>query len=195
MIKLVTADDLCTAAERVLVEHLPGYAAQYALQRDLTVLPGVRDWHQVPTLEALSSANFPAGAITSPGLTGPPAVPSASRGNRVDATWQIEVGIFDRGTDWNDTAARTRTWAALIRLTLLAHPFGGAVTNCKWIGESYRQIGQRNSARTIGGCSVLFDITAVDVADPGAASVDPVVLSTASTVTVRSSPALPEPTT
>ena len=68
--RIVTADDICVAVEKILVDHL--HATVQAMEWDTSTrgrLQVVAGWHHVPTLEAISSAEYPAGAIESPGLT------------------------------------------------------------------------------------------------------------------------------
>lgn len=176
---LLTADDLCKAAETTLRDHLPALAAARGLDP-------VVEWKQVPTPDALSTANTPAMAITSPGLTEPP----ARRSGTVDATWRIVIGVYDRGDDYGDTAARTRKWAAVVRQVILQHPtLGGVANGVAWVGEEYAERPERSSARTLGGCAVAFDVSARDVIDTkpytDPATADPTVTSTHRTVTIR----------
>lgn len=185
-VRLVTADDLCRAVEAVLAADLPGWAAAAGLVEPGE--PGVRTWQQLPTPEALSSATFPAGAITSPGLTGPPA---KSR-NGYDATWRLAVAVYDRGTDHADTAGRVRRWAALVRTVLVSSSrLGGLAYSVTWVGEDYAARAEPGSARTLGGCSVAFDVLVRDVVpsavppELGGAPAGPVVTSTATAVTVH----------
>jgi hypothetical protein len=179
--QLVTADDLCRGAATALTDTLPGLIAAFGLDTpDAPAKPFVAptSWDQVPTLEALNRAAFPAGAIISPGITGRPVKSSLG----TDAVWRIVAGIYDRGTDYNETAGRCRTWAALIRAALLRNPtLGGVASSVTWVGEAYRQIPQKSAARTLAGCSVEFDVAARNVVDVDAIDL-PIVLSTYSTV-------------
>lgn len=182
---LLTADDLCVAAETVLKEHLPPLAAARGLEP-------VRTWKQLPTPEALTAANLPGIAVTSPGLTKPP----TRRASGWDATWRVVVGGFVRGRDHDATAARVRDWAAVIRQVIVQHPtLGGVATGVDWVGEEYAERPERSSARTLGGCAVAFDVTARNVIDtevyvppvnPGDPPTQrPVVTSTHKRVTIR----------
>ena len=146
--RIVTADDGCQRVEAVLREHLPALA-------ELADLRPVVEWQQVPTEEALTAANVPAVAITSPGLTEPPT--RDIRG--VNATWRIGVGIIDRGADYQDTARRTRTWAALVRTVLLQHLAGDLVREVAWVGEEYALRPESTSARTLGAAAVALDVS------------------------------------
>lgn len=123
----------------------------------------VREWQQVPTLPALATASFPAAAIASPGLVSQPKF-SQSTG-LYTATWELRVGIYDRGRDYNDTAARIQDWCTAIRLTARAHPsLGGIAKSLDWRADRYDEFPNRDQARTIGGGIVVFDVTA-DVID------------------------------
>jgi hypothetical protein len=183
LVPLLSVDDLCKAMQQVLEDHLPALAASRGLQP-------ITSWDQLPSPDALTRANLPAGAITSPGLTALP----ARRSGGHDATWRIAVGVYERGRDHTETAAKVRDWAAVIRQTVLHHPtLGGVASGVVWIGEEYAERPERSSARTLGGCAVAFDVTARNVIDsepyvppdsPGGGD-QPVVTSTHRTVTVR----------
>lgn len=182
-VRLVTAHDVCSAAEAILTEHLPGWAAAAELKP-------VTTWQQVPTVQAISSAPVPAGAITSPGLTEPP----TKHRDRHEATWRIVAAVYDRGSDYTDTARRIRTWAALIRAVLVQHPrLGGLALRLDWVGEEYELVPEQG-ARTLGGCAVAVDVVVADVvpstAPPGLGGPPPAptVTATRSTVTVRPTP-------
>lgn len=181
--RLVTADDLCVAAGAVLTANLPTLIEQLGLDEAHGAVKPYRlprdGWTQVPTPEALQSANIPAGAITSRGIVGTPRKSSLG----IDADWRLIVAVFDRGPDYNQTATRVRTWAALVRGVLLANPtLGGVATGLQWRGESYRQFPQTAVARTLGGCVVEVDVTARNVADLGEAL--PLVQSSAPSLDV-----------
>lgn len=182
-VRIVTADDLCRAAQGVLDAQLQGLieALGFDTPTDGTkAYAKPKAWAQVPTLSALQAAALPVGAVTSSGTVGKPRKSSLG----YDADWRIQVGIFDRGRDYDDTASRARTWAALIRAVLVLNPtLGGVATATTWVGETYRQFPQTSAARTLGGCAVDFDVTARNVLDLGA--INPIVLSTPSTLTVR----------
>lgn len=182
-IRIVTADDLCRGAQTVLAAQLPALITALGLDTPAAgqkAFAAPSTWVQVPTLEALQAASMPAGAITSTGTVGPPRKSTLG----TDADWRIRVGVFDRGSNYDETASRARTWAALIRAALVLQPtLGGIATATRWVGEAYRQFPQVNAARTLGGCSVDFDVTARNVVDLGA--IAPVVLTTGSTLTVR----------
>lgn len=192
MTRLVTADDLCVAAESTLRTHLPAVIAQLGwdpaavaeLEAAARFTPFVapKAWAQVPTLEALTTANFPAGAVTSPGLVDVP-VRTGRWGTGHNATWRISVGIYDRGGSYDETATRVRKWAGLVRATLLNNPtLGGVASSLMWRGEEYRQITVQRAARTLGGCAVAFDVTSENVVD---LTDDPSVTSASPTVLVK----------
>ena len=183
--RLISADDVCRAVEAVLVEHLDDTleAAGWdvASGGDLT---SVRTWDQVPTLDALSRADLPAGAIESPGLAGLPARTEAGW----SSTWRVVVGIYDRGETHDATAAKTRRWAAAVRATVLDNAaLDGLAQSVTWVTEAYAQQAANNVARTLGGCAVGFDITVPDVVTLpliAPANPEPVVESTHTAVTV-----------
>lgn len=178
-VRLITADDVCRAVEQVLTEHLPRWA-------EASGLPAVKTWQQLPTAQAISAADVPAGAITSPGLTESPTKHRTS----YDATWRISVAVYDRGNDHSDTQRRTRIWAALIRTVLVQHArLGELARRLDWVGEEYA-LGPEQGARTLGGCAVAFDVTVTDVVPPVAppdlgGATDPTVITTRPAITVR----------
>lgn len=159
MTRLITAGDLAEGMETVLVADLPGLIETLGLE---DLLKPVRTWKQLPTIQALTEANMPAGAITSPGLASPP----TRKGSRVDATWRIVVSLFDRDVDHTATTQRIQQWAALIRAVGHRNPsLGGIATSTTWVGERYELIPARSAARTLAGCSVDFNVSARDVVD------------------------------
>lgn len=187
----VSVAQVCDAAEEILRAHLPDVvdaAGRGPGTRD--ALGRVKRWDQVPTLAALMAANpasFPTGGVTTPGLAGPPVRQGAGA---YDATWRIEVGVFDRASTWTTTARLLRDWAAVLRQTLCAHPtLGGIAEQTAWVGEDYRQIADRSS-RTLGGCSVRFDVLVKNALTPLDLSPQPrpTVASTRTTLTVRPTP-------
>lgn len=189
-IRLVTADDLCVAAQTILEEQLGDLIDALGLGAPESPAPDdeaatpfevPETWTQVPTETALQSAETPAGAISSPGTIG------AARTTRtgVSATWRIRVAMFDRGTDYNDTAHRVRTWAALIRGVMLRNPgLGGLASGLRLATESYRLFPETGAARTLGGCAVEFDVDVQNIADLSELDVVPVVATTHPHVTV-----------
>lgn len=188
--RLVTADDLCVAAAIILDTHLLDVVRAQGWHEAPGALKPVTTWEQIPTLEALSSARYPVGAVTSPGLT---SRPTRTTKRRHDATWRISVGVWDRGVSYQDTASRVRRWAAAVRATLLDHrTLGGIADGLWWAGEEYRQNPTREAARTLGGCAVSFDVDVSDVVDltapPDGPGTGPVVLSTSARITTRPLP-------
>jgi len=180
--RLITADDVCAAMESAMTDHLPGL-----LSRSGFVLDEFTDWDQVPELDALSKAQLPAGAITSPGLAATP-VDSTTRG--ITAVWQVVVGVFDRGRSHDETARKVREWAALVRAAALTSDcLDGFAERVTWVGEEYAQRPERTAARTIGGCAVTFHVEVRRVVDIGPADPTtgdlPIVRTTPTTVSVR----------
>lgn len=177
--RLITAADVCEAAETALVAGLLDTITAFGLEDEMTP-PAT--WDQLPTLEALTSANMPAGAITSPGLVGEP----VQRSTGYDATWRLVVGVYDRDADHSATADRIRTWAGLLRATIVrARSLGGLAQSVKWSGENYQLLPMRSAARTISGCAVAFNVTVTNVVDVFDLGDLPIVESTHPILTVR----------
>lgn len=175
-----TVDTLCSEAETLLRAQVPPLLVALALDTDLKPLT---TWQQVPTMEALSTAKYPAGAITSPGLV---KRPTRTRSSGYVAVWRLAVAVYDRGRDHADTAHRARTWASVIRAVMLDNPtVNGVASGVEWVGEDYAQEPGKREARTIGGCAVTFDVTVGNVHDT-TPNDRPTVQATRSTVTVRS---------
>ncbi|MSZ75522.1 MAG: hypothetical protein F2667_00275 [Actinobacteria bacterium] len=162
--RLVTAETLCQAVEATLRADLPGVVAAFGWTERLGA---IEDWHQVPRLEAISTANLPAGAITSPGLVRPP---TYSRSSGWSATWRVVAGVYVRGEDHHDTAARCRDWAGVIRTVFLANRSLGGVADggLVWAGEEYDEQPQKSVARTLAACAVAIDVSATNVIDTAA---------------------------
>lgn len=179
---MLGADQLCRATEAVLSAQVP--ALLTLLVR--TDLGRIRTWQQLPTIEALSSAQFPAAAITSPGLSGTPIYSRSS--NSWTATWRIAVGVYARGKDHAETAAHVRDWCAVFRTVLLMNKrLGGVAKSLTWVGEEYARIPRKEQARTFGAGAVAVDVTVDNVADfDGLGNQQrPLVLSTHPTLTVQ----------
>lgn len=162
MSSIVSVDELCQATETTLRDMLP----QVLLIPEVVALIGeprdpyvVKTWQQLPVVEAIATAQLPGIAITSAGLVDEP---SYSRANQAwDTTWRIGVGIYDRGRDHEETQARVRNWAALIRTSLqLAPTLGGVAQGLTWSGEQYQLLPNRNQARTAAAGAVAFDVKA-----------------------------------
>lgn len=180
---ILGADQLCQATESMLTEKVPVLVELLGRTKDLAP---VKTWQQLPTIEALSSAQFPAAAITSPGLSGTPTYHRSS--NSWTATWRIAVGIYDRGKDHAETAARVRDWCAVFRTVLLLNKsLGGVANSLVWVGEEYARIPRKEAARTFGAGAVAVDVTVDNVADFDGLDAQnlPLVLSTHPTLTVQ----------
>lgn len=155
-----SADQLCVAVQEVLEADLPSVIAHPQAAEFLDGDYGpIAEWQQLPTIDALSTARFPAVAITSSGLVAAPTY-LASSDSRV-VTWRIVVGIYDRGRDHADTQARIRNWCALVRSCLLRNPnLGGVADSLAWVGEEFALLPNRTQARTIAAGAVALDVTA-----------------------------------
>ncbi|MBZ5736492.1 hypothetical protein K8Z61_18530 [Nocardioides sp. TRM66260-LWL] len=185
----LTADDVCAAVEAAMVRHVPRVIGAAALDE----YDPPATWRQTPTIEALREARreFPAGAIVSTGPVGDP----KQQPTGYDATFRVEVGVFDRGTDWNDTATRIRTWAGIIRAAAhVDRTLGGIAAGVTWVGETYRRFPDPQVARTLGGCAVELDVYVEDVLtlaqlpDPDTGEYPPGHVVTRTTHTVTSRP-------
>jgi len=147
-------------------------------------LEPVGTWQVVPDLDAIAAAALPAIAIQAPSVR---AVPVRSGAGKLDATWDLSVGIFDRGVDHLDTQDRVETWAAIIRAAgLLAGSLGGLISKLSWQGEAYALLPDRAQARTMAGAEVMFEITAPDAIDLEGlrqlVAPDPIVTATESAI-------------
>lgn len=191
-VRLVTADDFCAGTQAVLEEQLHPFVQQL-IENEVPIagevlkvkdFPAIKEWQQVPALQAFNAANFPSAAVTSPGLVTAP-VKGQERG--YDATWRVLVGVYDRGRDYAETQRKARIWAALVRAVMIQPgngSLGGIATGVRWAGEELDRIPNKNSARTIGVAVVVLDFKAENVVD--LSGLDPVVNSTSVSVTARS---------
>ncbi|HXH77314.1 hypothetical protein [Nocardioides sp.] len=186
MIEIGSADELCKAAETTLRAALPmvlnlpevkGYLGARAPEFE-----AIKEWHQLPTLEAISSAKFPAVVITTPGLVGPPVYQRSKQS--WETTWRLAIGIYDRAGDHAATSARVRDWIAFIRTALLRNvTLGGVAKGITWAGEEYDLLPDRKHARTIGAGALAIDVR-VDVPDTLGLGL-PAATKTTTTLTVN----------
>ncbi len=189
---IFSADELCVAAESVLRGDLPSILSHpFVTERVDGDYGDIATWQQLPTIEALSTAQFPAVAITSSGLVSSPTYAVSEAAHR--ATWRVVVGIYDRGNDHADTQARIRNWCAAVRASLLRHrSLGGVAEGLSWVGEEFALLPNRNQARTIGAGAVAFDVTAlmanIPLLPPSDGGEWPVVLTTPMTVSAQPPP-------
>lgn len=176
---MITADDVCLAVEATLRAHLAGVVESLGWGTDLRP---VTDWHQVPLVEALTSAQPPVGGIESPGLTGRP---DRNGDGGYDGIWRVSVGVFDRGDDYAATQRRGRRWAMALTATILAYPsLGGLAETSRWVGQELNRIRQRDTVRTLSLGVAVFDIKVDNILDPATfLGAFPVVSSTYQTVT------------
>jgi hypothetical protein len=163
---ILSIDELCVAA-RATLEHpdagIPGTlelpVIKALLGDQARHYRDIKTWVQVPTFESVTGATYPAVAITSPGLVGAPVYQRSSN------TWQIVarvgVGVYDRSTKHDETAAKVRNWIAVVRTTLLRNvTLGGVAEGLTWSGEEYDLLPGRQQARTIGAGAVAVDVRA-----------------------------------
>ena len=146
----------------------------------------ITTWQQVPTLEAIATADYPAVAMTSPGLVEPPAYKRSSY--TWETTWRAAVGLYDRvGVDdggQSATQQRVRDWIMILRTAALRNPtLAGTARWIRWAGEEYDLLPDRNKARTIGAGALALDIR-VDVPDTLGMGL-PAVASTSTSTDVR----------
>lgn len=179
-----SVDQVLVALEETLkvalpqVLDLPG--TQAYLGDQAASYADIATWQQVPTIEAIAAAEFPAIAITSPGLVDRPIFKRAN--NTWETTWRAAVGIYDR-TGYDDggqsaTQARVRNWIAFLRTAALRNPtLGGVTRGVWWAGEEYDLLPDRNQARTIGAGALALDIR-VDVPNTLGMGLPPVTSTT-----------------
>jgi hypothetical protein len=152
-----SVDELCVAAGSILTDHLA--ETMVALFGGAAASYKIKTLQQVPTPQALVSADLPALAITSSGLTRPPKLERSAGLYRV--TWGVGVGVYERGRDHDETQAKVRNWIAGVRTTLLTRKsLGGLASDLGWSGEQYALVPNRESARTLAGGAVAFNVTA-----------------------------------
>jgi hypothetical protein len=162
-----SAAQICRAVEDTLKKALPMVLeipeVKAYLGERAKAFRDVREWQQLPTIEAIASAQYPAVAIVSPGLVEEPVYSRAD--DAWKTKWRVAVGIYDRSrnSDHGETQDRIRDWVAFIRTALLRNPtLGGVVRGVSWAGEEYDLLPDRNKARTIGAGALAVDIR-VDV--------------------------------
>lgn len=187
-----TAAQVGDAVEATLKDHLRetlelDVVKAYLGDRAAT-FRDIREWQQLPSLEAIATAQLPAAAVVSPGLVREPI--RKRSGDAYETTWRVAVGIYDRDKSprHNDTQAKVRDWVAFLRMTLLRNPtLGGVARRVVWAGEEYDLLPDRNKARTIGAGALAVDVT-VDVPDPMGLGVFPVATTAAPDLTVNPTP-------
>lgn len=186
-----SVDQICQAVEHTLQSVLPQVLelpeVKTYLGERAKIFRDVQDWQQLPTIEAIASAKYPAVAIVSPGLVEPPTYNRSS--DVYKTTWRVAVGIYDRSrtSDHSATQAMIRDWVAFIRTALLRNPtLGGVVRSVQWAGEEYDLLPDRNKARTIGAGALAVDIMA-DVPNTLGLGL-PAVITTSTDLTVNPTP-------
>lgn len=164
-----SADQVLVALEGTLKQALPMVLqlpeVKAYLGADAVAYRPITTWQQLPTIAAIATADYPAVAITSPGLVEPP-VYKASR-DCWETWWRAAIGIYDRAGVDDDghraTQALVRNWIAFLRTAALRNPtLGGVSRAIHWAGEDYDLLPDRSMARTIGAGALALDIK-VDV--------------------------------
>jgi hypothetical protein len=160
-----SADQVLVALEDTLRAALPQVLdlpeVKAYLGTNATAYAEITTWQQLPTIQAIATADYPAVAITSPGLVEPPTYKRSS--DSWETWWRAAVGIYDRaGVDdggHRATQAQVRNWIAFLRVAALRNPtLGGAARAVRWAGEEYDMLPDRNKARTIGAGALALDI-------------------------------------
>ena len=179
-----SVDQVLVALEQTLKTALPQVLDLDQVKAYLgdraTEFVAITTWQQVPTIEAIATADYPAVAITSPGLSAPPIYKRST--DTWETTWRAAVGIYDRtGVDdggQSVTQARVRDWIAFIRTAAIRNPtLGGTVRGLQWVGEEYDLLPDRDKARTIGAGALALDIR-VDVRNTLGMGLPPVTSTT-----------------
>ncbi|MGX9348156.1 hypothetical protein [Microbacterium sp. KNMS] len=148
---VIGGDDIVTALEAVLRANVPLVLDRLELAERLGE---VKTWQIVPDTEAISAAEMPAIAIVA-ARTGEPAERTR---DTYSGTWDVSVGVFDRGDDHADTQTRIQAWAKVIRVAgTLSRALPGTSIEMRWVGEAYDLLQDKSQARTIAGAEVMFD--------------------------------------
>jgi hypothetical protein len=160
-----SADQVLVALEGTLRQALPQVldlpeVKAYLGEAAVNYRP-ITTWQQLPTIQAIATADYPAVAITSPGLVQAPTYSRSS--DSWETWWRAAVGIYDRaGVDddgHRETQALVRNWIAFLRTAALRNQtLGGAARAVVWSGEDYDLLPDRNNARTIGAGALALDI-------------------------------------
>lgn len=149
---MITADTVCVAIETAIRNNITsvltalGWTAQ---------LGAIKTYQQVPDLNAAAAANLPAIMIGSARVDFEP----IRSGTTYDGSWQVAVGVRDRGKDHADTAQRIRRWAsAITAAAMLDQSLGGIAATIHPLSAHYDELGDATQARTIASAAVVFEI-------------------------------------
>lgn len=172
----IGAGEVCSEVTAYLEANLGGF---------LEGLKAPAVWRQLPSPEAMSTARYPAVAVSSPGLAG---APTRNR-DKYSATWRVIVTVWVKadkvatrkpGEDaFSLVAAQTREYVKHVRTCLLAWGEG------TWTDEGYAQVDAYEASGTLGAGFVelaVFVETAADLTDLPPGGPLPVVTSTAVTI-------------
>lgn len=155
---VVTADEVCQAVQATLEAWMPTALAAFAAALDEPELDAPHDYEQVPTVDALTSADLPSVGILTPGLAAPPV---RDEDGNLQCTWRVNVVAFIRGDDYAVTQHNTRLYAAAIATILTQqHTLLGFAAGTRLVAEDYEPI--TAGARTLGGALVSVDVTVDD---------------------------------
>lgn len=158
-VPVIDADVICTAIEQALREHIRDVLEALGW---LGQLGDVRTFQQVPDLNAVAAANLPAVMIG----TSRADFDTTRSGERFDGTWQVAVGVRDRGKDHTDTAQRIRRWATAITLAAtLDRSLGGIASSVRPISAHYDDLADVSQARTIAAAAIVLEIRVLDAID------------------------------
>lgn len=138
-------------------------------------------WKHMPSPESMSTARYPAVAVSSPGLAEPP----TRNRDKYSATWRVVVTVWVRndkpptrklGEDaFSLVAKQTREYVKAVRSCLLAWGEG------TWTDEGYAKVDDYAASGTLGAgfveLSVFID-TAADLNDLSTGEPLPVVTQT-----------------
>ena len=148
------ADNLADAARDQLAERLPQLiAADAAAQSAGLRVPTT--YQQTVNAAALSTASYPAVAVAVPGTTADAVLVDG----HWDTSWSLEVGVFDRGRDYNDAQARRGLWSRLLASAIMSRPsLGGISTGIEGFSVDSIVNGDKTTARTVSFSVVTFTV-------------------------------------
>lgn len=148
--EVVTADEVCHDVQTALEAVLPEVFAAVGDPAGRELL-APRSYEQVPTRDAVISANLPAVGIFSPGTVD---APERDENGWYSKVWRVTVAYYLRGNSYTNTQWAARTAAALIQAALVQSGIRDGV----WpASEAYDLIESSNS-KTLAGVAVDVDV-------------------------------------